>query len=154
MTYLIREGDLTTTQGFVIRASATASVQLRKLARMGDLVWCPGCEQVGYIAEGNPTYVDQYVAVATQGHEVRCGCAPGSHRLIASVESIQADMEATISIPSDLAEVSQKAALQLLRAIQENTLREPFFSPLRTSSTPSPLQGSQSVARGGLQQAV
>ncbi|MDB6048036.1 MAG: hypothetical protein JWR17_782 [Pseudomonas sp.] len=140
MRYVIREGDLTTTDGFVISASAKATVQLRKLARMGDLVWCPRCECVGYIAEGNPTYIDHYVAVATQGHEVKCDCPPGSHRLLASADSIQADMEATIYIPNDLAEASCKAAAQLSCAIRDGTLRESLFSPLRPAAMNTPRQ--------------
>ncbi|MDY7563016.1 PAAR domain-containing protein [Pseudomonas sp. 10B1] len=131
MTYVIREGDRTTTDGFVISASGKVVVQSRKLARMGDLVWCPGCERVGFIAEGNPTCIDHYVAVATQGQAVQCGCPPGSHRLLASADSIAADMDATISIPPDLAEVARMAAEQLLSAIQAGTLRAQLFSPLR-----------------------
>lgn len=154
MTNVIREGDLTTTGGFVIRASAKATVQSRKLARMGDLVWCPKCDSVGYIAEGNPTCIDHYVAVATQGHEVKCGCPSGSNRLLPSADSSQADMDASISIPTDLAEVSQKAAAQLSRAILENTLRDPLFSPLRPATTPAPAQTIPSMDRGGLQQAM
>ncbi|MEB0040224.1 MULTISPECIES: PAAR domain-containing protein [unclassified Pseudomonas] len=131
MTYVIREGDRTTTDGFVIRASGKVVVQSRKLARMGDLVWCPGCERVGFIAEGNPTYIDHYVAVATQGQTVRCECSPGSHRLLASADSVPADMDATVSIPPDLAEIAHIAAERLLSAIQAGTLGEHLFSPLR-----------------------
>jgi len=131
MTFVIREGDLTTTDGFVIAASAKAIVLLRKLARMGDPVWCPACDSVGYIAQGNPTYVDEYVAVATHGQLVQCGCTVGSHRLLATQNSIQADMEATIPIPADLAEVARVTAEQWSRAIHDGSSREKLFSPLR-----------------------
>jgi uncharacterized Zn-binding protein involved in type VI secretion len=131
MTFVIREGDLTTTDGFVIAASAKATVLLRKLARMGDPVWCPACESVGYIAQGNPTFVDEYVAVATHGQVVQCSCPLGSHRLLATQDSIQADMEATISIPPDLADTARGKAEQLSHAIHEGSLREKLFSPLR-----------------------
>jgi len=154
MTYLIREGDLTTTDGFVISASAKITVQLRKLARMGDLVWCPQCKRVGYIAEGNPTYIDHYVAVATQGHQVKCGCPPGTHRLLASADSIEADMEATIPIPADLAEVSQKAAMQFYRALLAGTLRESLYSPLRPAVLNASAGLSQSMAHTRHQQTV
>ncbi|WP_297841413.1 PAAR domain-containing protein [Pseudomonas sp.] len=154
MTYVIREGDLTTTDGFVISASAKVAVQLRKLARMGDLVWCPKCKHVGYIAEGNPTYIDRYIAVATQGHEVKCGCPPGNHRLLASADSIEADMEATIPIPADLAEVSQKAAMQFYRALLDGTLRENLYSPLRPAALNACAGASQSMVHTRLQQTV
>lgn len=135
MTFVIREGDLTTTDGFVIAASAKAIVLLRKLARMGDPVWCPACDSVGYIAQGNPTYVDEYVAVATHGQVVQCGCTVGSHRLLATQSSIQADMEATIPIPADLAEVARVTAEQWSRAIHDGSSREKLFSPLRHPSS-------------------
>ncbi len=131
MTFVIREGDLTTTDGFVIAASAKAIVLLRKLARMGDPVWCPACDSVGYIAQGNPTYVDEYVAVATHGQLVQCGCTVGSHRLLATQDSFQADMEATIPIPADLAEAARMTAEQWSRAIHDGSSREKLFSPLR-----------------------
>jgi uncharacterized Zn-binding protein involved in type VI secretion len=133
MTYVIREGDLTTTDGFVMAASAKMVVQQRKLARMGDPVWCPACEQVGYIAQGNPTFIAEYIAVATQDQQVHCGCPPGTHRLLASPGSVTADMEATINIPADLAETAHLKAQQLSYAIAQGTLSEKLFSPMRSS---------------------
>ena len=103
MSYVVREGDPTTSGGFVLSASATELMELRRFARMGDPVWCSACEGVGYIAEGNPTYIDEFVAVATHGHLVQCGCKPGSNTLIATQEIIKADMDAAIAIPADLA---------------------------------------------------
>lgn len=103
MAYAIREGDPTSTGGFVISASGTQLIEERRLARMGDPVWCPACEKVGYIAQGNPTFIDEYVAVATHGHEVQCDCDRGTHTLIASQQSHAADMDATIEIPPDMA---------------------------------------------------
>ncbi|MDB6144070.1 MAG: hypothetical protein JWP80_3114 [Pseudomonas sp.] len=133
MTHVIREGDLTTTDGFVIHASAKIAVKQRKLARMGDPVWCPACERVGYIAQGNPTFIAEYVAVATHDHAVQCGCPPGVHRLLASPGSLMADMEATIDIPTDFADVARMKAQQLSHALHEGTLSEKLFSPLRLS---------------------
>lgn len=138
MVYVIREGDLTTTSGFVITASAKAAVQLRKLARMGDPVWCPACECVGYIAEGNPTFIDKYVAVATHGQVVQCACPLGSHRLLASPESVPADMEATITIPPELADAARMTAEKMSHAIFEGSLREKLFSPLRLTRPVQP----------------
>jgi uncharacterized Zn-binding protein involved in type VI secretion len=131
MTHVIREGDLTTTDGFVISASAKILVQQRKLARMGDPVWCPACERVGYIAQGNPTFIAEFVAVATHDQLVHCSCPPNTHRLRASPGSMAADMEASISIPDDLAHCAQKHAEQLSLAIQQGMLSEKLFSPLR-----------------------
>jgi uncharacterized Zn-binding protein involved in type VI secretion len=133
MTYVIREGDLTTTDGFVMSASAKILVQQRKLARMGDPVWCPACKRVGYIAQGNPTFIAEYVAVATHDHAVHCGCPPGTHRLRASPGSVTADMDATIFIPTDLANSARKQAEQLSLAIQQGALSQKLFSPLRVS---------------------
>lgn len=143
MAFVIREGDPTTTDGFVIAASASATVQQRKLARMGDPVWCPACDSVGYIAEGNPTFIDQYVAVATHGQAVQCACPSGCHRLIATQDSLRADMEATISIPSEHAETAQAAAEQLTRSIHDGSLREKLFSPIQLADQPCPAASSK-----------
>ncbi|WP_397450272.1 PAAR domain-containing protein [Pseudomonas sp. NA-150] len=138
MVFVIREGDLTSTDGFVINATARATVQWRKLARMGDPVWCPLCQRVGFIAQGNPTYIDEYVAVATHNQTVQCECPPGSHRLLASPGSVQADMEATISIPADLADIARMKAARLSEAIHDGSWGEKLFSPLRLSDQGSP----------------
>ncbi|MGV8916940.1 MAG: PAAR domain-containing protein [Pseudomonas sp.] len=133
MVYVIREGDLTTTDGFVISASARTTIESRKLARMGDPVWCPACQRVGFIAQGNPTYIDEFVAVAAHQQTVQCECPAGSHRLLASPGSVMADMEATISIPDDVADIARLNATRLCEAIHDGTLSEKLFSPLRLS---------------------
>ncbi len=119
MTYVIREGDSTTTGGEVLSTSATQTWQDRRLARMGDSVWCPKCEHVGFIAQGNPTFIDLLVAVATDGQAVRCNCPEGTNRLIASQNQLQADMEATIDIPKDMAVKARKRAKQMSKAMRE-----------------------------------
>ncbi|WP_164704051.1 PAAR domain-containing protein, partial [Pseudomonas viridiflava] len=68
MSFIVREGDPTTTDGFVLSGSSSEVIDQRRVARMGDQVWCPMCTSIGFIAQGNPTYVDDLVAVATQGH--------------------------------------------------------------------------------------
>jgi uncharacterized Zn-binding protein involved in type VI secretion len=118
MTFVVREGDSTNTGGSVLKASAGQVWQERRLARMGDPVWCPACRQVGFIAQGNPTYIDQLLAVATQGHHVCCDCPRGSHRLIASQDQLRADLDATINIPKDLAERARKRAKLLMKAMK------------------------------------
>jgi hypothetical protein len=97
-------------------------VELRKLARMGDPVWCAACEKVGYIAQGNPTFIDEYLAVATHGHLVKCDCVAGSHRLIATQQNLAADMEATIEIPKDLAKRARQMADKMTEAIRKGAL--------------------------------
>ncbi len=123
MTSVIREGDSTTTGGAVLKTSATQVWDERRLARMGDPVWCAACQQVGFIAQGNPTFIDELVAVATNGQVVRCGCPAGDNRLIASQDQLKADMEATINIPKDQAEKARKRARQMTRARIENDAR-------------------------------
>lgn len=120
MTYVVREGDSTTTGGVVLSASGSHMWEDRRLARMGDPVWCELCAQVGFIAQGNPTFIDELVAVATHGQDVRCGCADGTHHLIASQDQLQADMEATIDIPKDMAEKARKRAKHMTRARRES----------------------------------
>ncbi|HEX8595609.1 MAG TPA: PAAR domain-containing protein [Pseudomonas sp.] len=133
MPYVVREGDPTTNGGFVLSASATELMELRRFARMGDPVWCSACESVGYIAEGNPTYIDEFIAVATHGHLVKCGCKAGSNRLIASQQSIKADMDAAIAIPEDLAEQARSKAEHIHRSIKDGTLRCKLFAPITES---------------------
>ena len=120
MTYVVREGDSTTTGGMVLSASGSHTWQHRRLARMGDPVWCERCAQIGFIAQGNPTFIDELVAVATHGQGVRCGCEDGTHRLIASQNQLQADMDATIEIPKDMAEKARKRAKHMTRARRES----------------------------------
>ena len=119
MSYVVREDDPTTTGGFVLKASATQLMELRRLARMGDPVWCPACATVGYIAQGNPTFIDEYIAVATHGHYVKCDCNLGSHRLIATQQSLTADMDAAIDIPKGLAKRARLVADKMTVAVKE-----------------------------------
>ncbi|MCS3469524.1 putative Zn-binding protein involved in type VI secretion [Pseudomonas sp. JUb42] len=110
-------------------ASASHLVDLQRVARMGDPVWCAACQSVGYIAQGNPTFVDEFVAVSTHGNAVKCACKPGSHTVIATQEALCADMEATIEIPEDLAEKAQKEAERINRDIREGTFNPTTLSP-------------------------
>ena len=130
MSFVVMEGDPTTTGGFVLAASASEVIDLRRVARMGDPVWCPACKSVGFIAQGNPTWIDECVAVATHGHQVQCGCAGGSNQLIASQEHFAADMDAAIDIPEDLARQARWNAEQIATAIQDGTYISPVLRPL------------------------
>lgn len=119
MPYVVREDDPTTTGGFVLSASAIQRLDERKLARMGDPVWCPACRTVGYIAQGNPTFVDEYIAVATHGHHVRCECDAGSHQLIATQQTLAADMDAAIDIPKGLAKRARLVVDKMNAAVKD-----------------------------------
>ncbi|AAY35511.1 MULTISPECIES: PAAR domain-containing protein [Pseudomonas] len=130
MSFIVREGDLTTTGGFVLAASASEVIERRRVARMGDPVWCPACREIGFIAQGNPTYIDELVAVATQGHEVQCGCEPGSNTLTTSQEHVQADMDATITIPEELANTARQNAEHLARSMKDGSFTPDVLRPL------------------------
>ena len=130
MSFIVREGDLTTTRGFVLAASASEVIERRRVARMGDPVWCPACKQIGFIAQGNPTYIDERVAVATQGHEVQCGCEPGSNTLTTSQEHVRADMDATITIPEELANTARQHAEHLARSMKDGSFTPDVLRPL------------------------
>ena len=130
MSFIVREGDLTTTRGFVLAASASEVIERRRVARMGDPVWCPACKQIGFIAQGNPTYIDELVAVATQGHEVQCGCEPGSNTLTTSQEHVRADMDATITIPEELANTARQHAEHLARSMKDDSFTPDVLRPL------------------------
>ncbi|MCD5995068.1 PAAR domain-containing protein [Pseudomonas sp. CDFA 602] len=130
MPFIVREGDPTTSGGLVLIASASEVIDLRRVARMGDPVWCPACKSVGFIAEGNPTYIDDLVAVATHGHQVQCGCKPGSNRLTASQEYFKADMEAAIAIPEEMARTARLHAEYLTRSLKDGTFNSPVLRPL------------------------
>lgn len=134
MSFVIREGDPTSSGGFVLAGSATEVIDLRRVARMGDPVWCPACKSVGFIAQGNPTYIDECVAVATQGHQVQCGCAPGTNSLSASQEHYRADMDATIAIPDDLAEQARLNAEHIAAAIKDGTYLAPVLRPFASQA--------------------
>jgi len=119
MPFIVREGDTTTSGGLVSNTSSRVILDGQRVALMGDPVWCPACRSAGYIAQGNPTYVDEFVAVATHGHEVRCGCPLGSNRLIASQDKFQADMDAAIDIPEDMITEARRRAEALTQEIKD-----------------------------------
>ena len=121
MTSVIREGDATTTGGVVLQTSGTHTWEDRRVARMGDPVWCAICKEVGYIAQGNPTYIDQLMAVATHGQRVQCACESHDHRLISSQDHLRADMDAAIDIPKDVAEQARKRARRLNKTVCQET---------------------------------
>ncbi|MEE1922524.1 PAAR domain-containing protein [Pseudomonas sp. 148P] len=77
-------GDETTT-GAVCYSSLPHSTQgERGVLRVGDKTSdCPRCGQQGTIAEGWQGFIWNGAQTALHGARVRCGCPPGSNRLIA-----------------------------------------------------------------------
>ncbi|WP_339511455.1 S-type pyocin domain-containing protein [Pseudomonas sp. RL_15y_Pfl2_60] len=121
MALVIREGDPTTTGGKVVAGSSTFIAEHRQLARISDPVWCPACKSMGYIAEGNPTFIDENLAVATHGHAVKCGCAYGSNRLIATQGTIHAGTDTAVGIDPGLAVRANAATQVWARAIGDGS---------------------------------
>lgn len=126
MALVIREGDPTTTGGIVVTGSSANTIEYRKAARISDPVWCPACNSMGYIAEGNPTVIDEYVALATHGHAVKCGCPFGSNRLIATQSTVMAAEDVAVSIAPDLAAKAEAATQIWARAIREGSYTSQF----------------------------
>ena len=126
MTFVIREGDPTTTGGRVLVGSTTTVVENRKAARISDPVWCPQCNSMGFIAEGNPTFIVEGVAVATHGHAVQCGCPPGSNRLIATQSTVIAAEEGSVTIAPEFAAKAQAATHAWAQAISDGSYKSEF----------------------------
>ena len=126
MAFVIREGDPTTTNGIVVAGSSSNTIENRKAARISDPVWCPSCKSMGYIAEGNPTVIDQYLAIATHGHIVKCGCPYGSNMLIATQSTVMAAQETPVGIAQDLALKAKAGSQVWASAINDGSYSSPF----------------------------
>jgi uncharacterized Zn-binding protein involved in type VI secretion len=76
MKGIIRIGDKTTGGGVVLSGSPGLIFDGIGVARVGDPVSCPlpGHGRT-VIAEGHPTFRDNGISVAFQGHLCACGCA-------------------------------------------------------------------------------
>ncbi|AKA27200.1 PAAR domain-containing protein [Pseudomonas chlororaphis] len=132
MTFVIREGDPTTTGGRVLAGSTTKIVVYRNAARISDPVWCPQCNCMGFIAEGNPTFIVEGVAVATHGHAVQCGCPPGSNRLIATQSTVMAAEEGSVAIAPEFAAMAQAATHAWAQAISDGSYKSEFTRDIPT----------------------
>ncbi|MDH4653354.1 MULTISPECIES: PAAR domain-containing protein [unclassified Pseudomonas] len=76
MKGIIRIGDKTTGGGTVLSGSSAMQFGGIGVARQGDPVSCPiPGHGPTVIAEGHPTFRDNGVPVAFQGHLCSCGCA-------------------------------------------------------------------------------
>ena len=76
--------------------------------------------------EGNPTVIDEYVALATHGHAVKCGCPFGSNRLIATQNTVMAAEDIAVSIAPDLAAKAEAATQVWAKAIREGSYTSQF----------------------------
>lgn len=132
MAYVIREGDPTTTGGKVLAGSTTVNVEYRKAARISDPVWCPKCSSMGFIAEGNPTFIVEGVAVATHGHAVQCGCPSGSNRLIATQSTVMAAEDGSVTIAPELAALAQAATHVWAKAIADGSYNSEYTRDIPT----------------------
>lgn len=130
MALVIREGDPTTTGGKVIAGSSGIIAEHRRLARLSDPVWCPKCKSMGYIAEGNPTFIDENLAVATHVHAVKCGCPYGSNRLIATQGTIHAGTDTAVDIDPGLAVRANAATQVWARAISDGSYSSPHTTAI------------------------
>ncbi|MGV8919992.1 MAG: PAAR domain-containing protein [Pseudomonas sp.] len=76
MQGIIRIGDKTTGGGAVLAGSTTMLFDGIGVARVGDPVLCANpLHGLTVIAEGHPTFHDDGVSVAFNGHFCACGCA-------------------------------------------------------------------------------
>jgi uncharacterized Zn-binding protein involved in type VI secretion len=132
MTFVIREGDPTTTGGVVVKGSANTTIESKKAARLSDPVWCPKCSSMGFIAQGNPTVIDESVAIATHGHIVQCGCPFGSNRLISTQSSTMAGEDAGVAIAPEFAAQARAATHIWAKAISEGSYKSAFTAGIPT----------------------
>ena len=132
MVFVIREGDPTTTGGKVVKGSSHTTVEYKKAARISDPVWCPICSSMGFIAEGNSTVIDEFVAIATHGHAVQCGCPLGSNRLISTQISTMAAEDASVAIAPDFAAKAQAATHIWAKAISDGSYKSELTAGIPT----------------------
>jgi uncharacterized Zn-binding protein involved in type VI secretion len=72
---VIRLGDATSHGGKVVQVASPMKVDGIRIARVGDMTTCPQCKGTFPIVEGEPTYLDDNIPVALDGHKTACGAA-------------------------------------------------------------------------------
>jgi len=81
---LALHGDKTTTGATILSTLPNATEHGRGVVRVGDRTTsCPKCNQSGVIVDGESHSIWHGVAAAVDRSIVRCGCPPGSNRVIA-----------------------------------------------------------------------
>lgn len=88
MKGIIRIGDKNTGGGQVLSGSSSMVFNGIGVARLGDPVSCPkkGHNNV-VISQGHPTFLDNGLPVAFDGHKCSCGCT-----LISSLPNTKASL--------------------------------------------------------------
>jgi uncharacterized Zn-binding protein involved in type VI secretion len=77
---IIVVGDNTDHGGKVISGSANHTIMGKRIARLGDIVWCPQYypnkrpHGMNKIIEGDDSYLVDGLPVALEGHKSECGC--------------------------------------------------------------------------------
>jgi uncharacterized Zn-binding protein involved in type VI secretion len=81
------DGDLTTTGAVCITSLPCATQGDRGVLRLGDKTTpCSVCGKPGVIVDSLPAMEWDGIATVLDGAEVKCGCPPGTNRLIAPLE--------------------------------------------------------------------
>ena len=89
MSYIVRQGDPTTTGGTVLQGNGALTVQDKPATIEGMQASCPSCPAaIGVIKALGPRNLDiSGVPVIVHGDQVQCGCPPGSN-LVQATQSI------------------------------------------------------------------
>lgn len=134
------EGDLTTTGAVCIASNPNHLCDGLQVLRKGDSTTeCPGCKQVGTIAEGIPWFVSHGRQVAFDGAQVICGCPSGSNRVVAPPGSGRQarstpEVRSSTGSPASLATAHGQPALATASA-RPRAVLEPGFHIVRSSQS-------------------
>ncbi|EPJ45393.1 MAG: hypothetical protein OFPII_27570 [Osedax symbiont Rs1] len=86
MTYIIRQGDPTTTGGSVTQGHSLLEVLGKPATLEGMIATCPACKKgSGPIKPVSKRSLDiEGVVVIIHGDIVQCGCPPGANKVVAT----------------------------------------------------------------------
>lgn len=132
-------GDLTTTGAVCISSLPNASFEQTGVLRLGDVTTpCPKCSRPGKIVESYPAMDWEGIPTALDGAIIRCGCPPGTNRLIAPCE--RAPETRTFSGSPIQPNGSASTNTQPSQSAQSSQLETP--SPVaQTAARPQPVYG-------------
>lgn len=127
-------GDLTTTGAVCISSLPHASFEQSGVLRLGDVTTpCPKCSRPGKIVESYPAMRWEGIPTALDGAIIRCGCPPGSNRLIAPCE--RAPESRTSSGPTAQPNGTASTHAQPSQSARSSQLETP--SPVAQTATKS-----------------
>ncbi|MGC0864388.1 S-type pyocin domain-containing protein [Pantoea agglomerans] len=113
---LALHGDKTTTGATILSTQPNCTEFGRAVVRVGDRTTrCPKCGQSGVIVDGESHSIWHGVAAAVDRSVVRCGCPPGSNRIIAP----KGQWLGSGPSPEQIAQEKHVAMLAALKAEQE-----------------------------------